>query len=63
MNRHEASLTYEVFEDREISGQWRVEAIDHDSEGECYVTIFAGPDSEQRARVYAEWVGVMGAEV
>jgi hypothetical protein len=40
----------EVFEDRIVSGQWRVEYFDGD--GGCYVAIFAGPAAEQRARDY-----------
>jgi len=48
----------EVFEDRQVPGQWRVESIDFDSEGECYVTIFSGPKAEMRARAYADaWAG------
>jgi hypothetical protein len=36
-----------VKEDRHGSGEWRV-----DDDGACYVTIFAGPASERRARDY-----------
>ena len=39
-----------VNEDRHGSGEWRVEYFDDD--GGCYVTIFAGPEAAQRARVY-----------
>ena len=39
-----------IFEDRHGSGEWRVEYFDDD--GACYVTIFAGPDAEKRARDY-----------
>lgn len=39
-----------VFPDREESAQWRVEYQDED--GGCYVSIFAGPSAEQRARAY-----------
>jgi hypothetical protein len=39
-----------VNEDRHGSGEWRVEYFDND--GGCYVTIFAGPASERRARDY-----------
>ena len=42
----------QVFEDRIVSGQWRVEYFDDD--GGCYVTIFAGPAAEQRARDYGD---------
>ena len=39
-------------EDRNASVIWRVEYQDDD--GGCYVTIFAGPAAEQRARTYYE---------
>jgi hypothetical protein len=39
-----------VHEDRYGNGEWRVEYFDDD--GGCYVTIFAGPESEPRARDY-----------
>jgi hypothetical protein len=39
-----------VFENRVYPGEWRVEYFDDD--GGCYVTIFAGPAAEQRARAY-----------
>jgi hypothetical protein len=39
-----------VFEDRYGSGEWRVEYFDDD--GVCYVTVFAGPEAERRAREY-----------
>ncbi len=46
-------MRYEAFEDKLVPGQWRVEAINHDDDGECYVTIFTGPESERRAKEYA----------
>ena len=39
-----------VNEDRYGTGEWRVEYFDDD--GGCYVTIFAGPAAERRARDY-----------
>ncbi len=48
-------LTYEVAEDKLCPGDWRAEASDYDSEGECYVVIFAGPKAEERAREYADF--------
>ena len=39
-----------VNEDRSGTGEWRVEYFDDD--GGCYVTIFAGPAAEGRARDY-----------
>jgi hypothetical protein len=47
------TVEHEVREDRHHPGDWRVEAIDHRSEGECHVTIFTGADAEGRAREYA----------
>ena len=47
-------LEWEVFEDKEAPGQWRVEAIGDD--GECYVTAFAGVYAEERARNYLDWL-------
>jgi hypothetical protein len=40
-----------VIEDRD-GGEWRVEYFDDD--GGCYVTMFAGPKAEKRARDYFE---------
>ena len=47
-----------IFEVKEsatsINGdEWRVEAINYEGEGECYVAIFSGPQAEQRAKAYA----------
>ena len=42
----------QVFEDRDSKSDWRAEYFDDD--GGCYVTIFAGPFAEKRAREYAE---------
>jgi hypothetical protein len=39
-------------EDRHGNGEWRVEYQDDD--GGCYVTVFAGPEAERRAREYFE---------
>jgi hypothetical protein len=41
-----------VFEDRIVSGEWRVEYFDGD--GGCYVAIFAGPAAERRAKDYGD---------
>lgn len=38
-----------------LRDEWHVEAIDHDSEGECYVTSFVGLKAEERAKEYAAW--------
>ena len=41
-----------VIEDGDGTGDWRVEYFDDD--GGCYVTVFAGPKSEKRARDYLD---------
>jgi hypothetical protein len=38
-----------VIEDCEDTAEWRVEYFDEDG---CYVTMFAGPQAERRARDY-----------
>ena len=51
-------MKYEVVKGTGISlNDWKVEAIDFEGDGDCFVTIFCGPDSEKRAREYAEWKG------
>lgn len=45
-------LKYIAFEDREVPGDWRVEALDRLT-SDCYVSIFMGPDAEYRANEYA----------
>ena len=42
----------QVFENRTVPGQWRVDYFDDD--GGCYVAIFAGPAAERRARDYGD---------
>jgi hypothetical protein len=39
-----------VIEDSDGTGDWRVEYFDDD--GACYITMFAGPKAEKRARDY-----------
>ena len=48
------ALNHEVAEDKVYPGTFRVEAIDH-KEGDCFVTIFSGPNAESRATEYAAW--------
>lgn len=49
----EMTTEVNVSEDKEEPGSWRVEYFDED--GACFVTIFAGLESEARAREYAAW--------
>ena len=43
-------MAVSVFEDRIEKSDWRVEYFDDG--GSCYLTLFAGPEAEQRARAY-----------
>ena len=45
----------EVIRDTTIPGAWRVEKLDSDGDGGIDVTIFDGPNAEQRAREYKAW--------
>lgn len=47
----ETRMDYEVVQSIGVVGEWRVEAISQD--GDCFVTLFSGPDSRQRAEEYA----------
>lgn len=47
---------YEVAEDADFAGEWRVEGFGLD--GECYVAIFSGPKAEHRAKNYAAWLNM-----
>lgn len=55
MSVTQTKLEYEVVEDRKYTGDWRVEAINSDGDGEVFVAIFSGPDAEGRAAEYAAW--------
>ena len=35
--------------------EWRVEGIDYENEGLCYIAIFSGPQAKERAKEYARW--------
>lgn len=48
-------MEYNIAPDRLWHDSWRVEAIDRDGDGQVHVTIFSGPQAEQRAREYATW--------
>jgi hypothetical protein len=48
-------MQHECFQDKNVPGQWRVEAFDLENEGECYVTIFPGSKGQERAHEYAAW--------
>lgn len=48
-------MMYETIQDRHHPDDWRVEAIDRESDGEIYVTIFSGHDAQERATEYSDW--------
>ena len=54
-------MNYEVIADKLTQDTFRAEAINHTGEGECYIAIFSGPDSESRAREYAKWKNQIGS--
>ena len=45
-------VEYEVAQSQGARDEWRVEGIDHESEGEIYVAIFSGPLAKDRAYEY-----------
>jgi hypothetical protein len=48
-------MIYEVLEDRNLAHEWRVEWVDTDGEGLCYLASFAGQGARELAIEYAEW--------
>lgn len=38
-----------------FKGEWVVEAINEEGDGEIYVTAFSGPEARQRADEYVAW--------
>lgn len=48
-------MDWQVFEDKENPYHWRVEAINHDGDGEAYLAVFSGPGAKERAAEYAAW--------
>jgi hypothetical protein len=50
-----AALNYETVADSLNAGDYRVEAINNEKDGEVYVAIFSGPDAKIRAEEYARW--------
>jgi hypothetical protein len=55
MSQVATSVQYEVVKDALTAGEYRVEAIDPENDGEVYVAIFSGPNSKARAEEYARW--------
>jgi hypothetical protein len=60
--RKEPRMFYEMIEDRLQPGDYRVEAINSEGDGEVYTAIFVGPDARERAEEYANWKNVAVSE-
>ena len=54
------SIHYEVVGDKLSPGDWRVEAIDYEHDGQVRVAIFSGPKARELAEEYGHFKG--GAE-
>ncbi len=39
-----------------FKGEWIVEALNEEGDGELYIAAFSGPEAEKRAVEYAEWM-------
>ena len=54
------NLYYVVVPSWGVADEWRVEAIDYEGEGECFVAIFCGMLAEERAGEYADFKNARG---
>jgi hypothetical protein len=48
-------MEWNIYPHEDGSGDWVVEAINHEDDGQIYTTIFSGSDTEKRAREYFDW--------
>jgi hypothetical protein len=48
-------MQFNVYPHEDNSGDWVVEAIDIDGEGEILTAIFSGKNAKTRAESYANW--------
>lgn len=48
-------MRYDIAESKDFPGEWRVEAINVEGYGECYITLFSGPLAQERAQEYMAW--------
>ncbi len=48
-------MNYDAFADKKTPGDWRVEAINFENEGNVYIAVFSGPGAQARAQDYAQW--------
>jgi hypothetical protein len=46
-------MDLEIVQDRISAGVWRVELVNHELDGEIYVTMFSGPTARLQADRYA----------
>ncbi len=46
-------IQYEVVESELLPGEYRVEGIDYENDGQVYVAIFSGQQAKERATEYA----------
>ena len=53
-------MLYEVAESRQVVGEWVVEAINYDGDGEIYVAVFSGPCAKERGRRICCMEGCIG---
>lgn len=47
-------MQYEIAESKYTPGEWVVEGINHNGDGEIYVATFSGPLAKERAVEYME---------
>jgi hypothetical protein len=44
-------MEHKAFQDKD--GDWRVEAVDFDADGDVFISVFYGSDGQSRAEEYA----------
>ena len=49
------NLNVEICERKDAPGVWAVEALNLQGDGECYLTLFSGPNAKGRAIEYRDW--------
>lgn len=54
-------MKWQIVQSRTFIGEWRVEAIDYDDEGQLYVATFTGPGAKERAEEYSAFKSGAGA--
>lgn len=51
----EKNMEWHIYPHEDRSGDWVVQGINIDGEGEMFTTIFTDSDAEARAREYYQW--------